>query len=156
MADIPTQVRSSREVNARTTAQRPSSWVPPQTLPDPNPQPGVVFRWIRVSTQGNFDATNASAKFREGWVPCKAEDHPEMQLFNDPTSNSRFKDNIEVGGLLLCRNSEAAMKQRTEWFARQAQSQMDAVDNSFMQSSDARMPLFNERKSETTFGRGTK
>ena len=156
MADIPNQVRASRDVNTRTTAQRPPSWVPPQMLPDPTPQPGVAFRWIRVSTQGQFDATNASAKFREGWVPCKAEDHPEMQLSHDPTSNSRFKDNIEVGGLLLCRNSEAAMKQRDEWFARQAQAQMEAVDNSFMKSSDARMPLFSERKSDTSFGRGTK
>jgi hypothetical protein len=30
------------------------------------------------------------------------------------------------------------------------------VDNSFMRQSDARMPLFNERKSTTSFGKGNK
>jgi hypothetical protein len=155
MAEKPDN-RLARELEGREISQRKQQWAPPQMLPDPKPQPGVTFRWIRVSTNGQFDATNASAKFREGWVPCKTEDHPEMQLFQDPTSNSRFKDNIEVGGLLLCRNSETAMQQRSEWYTRQAQSQMDAVDNSFMKTNDPRMPLFNERKSATSFGRGIK
>jgi hypothetical protein len=35
------------------------------------------------------------------------------------------------------------------------QAQADAVDNNLMRQSDARMPIFNERKSSTSFGKGT-
>jgi len=35
------------------------------------------------------------------------------------------------------------------------QAQADAVDNNLMRQSDARMPIFNERKSTTSFGKGT-
>jgi hypothetical protein len=101
---------------------------------------------------GQADPTNTSAKLREGWEPCKAEDHPELMLQADP--NSRFKGNIEIGGLLLCKAPEELMKQRDDFYKNQAASQMDAVDNNFMRTNDARMPLFNEKRSTTSFGRG--
>jgi hypothetical protein len=50
---------------------------------------------------GTADPSNTSAKFREGWEPVKAEDHPELMHHADPTS--KFKGNIEIGGLLLCK-----------------------------------------------------
>jgi hypothetical protein len=31
---------------------------------------------------------------------------------------------------------------------------MNSVDNNYMRESDARMPMFKERKSTVTFGRG--
>jgi hypothetical protein len=70
--------------------------------------------------------------------------------------NSRFKGNIEIGGLLLCKAPEEMMKQRDDYYLKQAQSQMEAVDNNFMRSNDSRMPLFNEKRSTTSFGRGSK
>jgi hypothetical protein len=103
---------------------------------------------------GQFDPTNTSAKFREGWEPVKAEDHPELKMMTDP--NSRFKDNIENGGLLLCKAPSEMVDQRNAYYAKQANDQIQAVDNNFMRSEDGRMPLFSERKSSTSFGRGTK
>jgi hypothetical protein len=103
---------------------------------------------------GTADPTNTSSKFREGWEPCKAEDHPELMLQVDP--NSRFKGNVEIGGLLLCKAPEEMMKQRDNFYLKQATSQMDAVDNNFMRQNDARMPLFNEKRTTTSFGRGNK
>jgi hypothetical protein len=103
---------------------------------------------------GQADPTNTSAKLREGWEPVKAEDHPEMMLQADP--NSRFKGNIEIGGLLLCKAPEDLMKQREDYYSRQAQAQIDSVDNSFMRTNDARMPLFNEKRSGVSFGKGSK
>ena len=146
--------RLARELETRETTQRNQQWTPAQLLPDPLPEPGYGFRWIRTAIMGQFDPTNTSAKLREGWEPCKAEDHPEMMLYADP--NSRFKGNVEVGGLLLCRAPTDLMKQREEYYARQSRSQLEAVDNSFMKTNDARMPLFNEKRSPTTFGSGTK
>lgn len=144
--------RANREVDSRELNQRKKSWTPPQTLPNPNPVPGWTFRWIRTSMMGQADPTNMSAKLREGWEPCKAEDHPEMMYQADP--NSKFKGNIEIGGLLLCKAPEEMQEQRKAYYARAAQNQMDAVDNSFMRTNDERMPLFNERKSTVTFGKG--
>ena len=144
--------RLARELENRESSQRKQSWTPPQTLPSPKPQPGWVFRYIRTSIMGQADPSNTSAKLREGWEPVKAEDHPELMHMADP--NSRFKGNIEIGGLLLCKAPEDMMKQRDNYYAQQAQAQVNSVDNSFMRLSDERMPLFNERRSTTSFGKG--
>ena len=144
--------RLARELENRESAQRKQVWVPPQTLPEPKPQEGFVFRWIRTSMMGQADPTNTSAKLREGWEPVKAEDHPELMLQADP--NSRFKGNVEIGGLLLCKAPSELMKQREDYYAKQAQAQISSVDNSFMRLNDERMPLFNERRSSTSFGKG--
>jgi hypothetical protein len=116
--------RLAREVENRESAQRKMTWTPPQTLPEPEPQPGWVFRWIRTSIMGQADP------------------------------NSRFKGNIEIGGLLLCKAPEELMKQRDEFYAKQAQDQVKSVDNNFMRLNDERMPLFSDRKSSTSFGKG--
>lgn len=153
MADK-TDGRSSRELETREATMRPKKWVPPQSLPNPNPREGWVHRWVRVSTLGQADPSNTSAKFREGWEPCKAEEYPEVMHLADPTS--RFKGNIENGGLLLCRIPVEIMRQRDEYYRNLSESQIKAVDNNYMRENDARMPLFAERKSTTSFGRGTK
>lgn len=147
------QERASRELSTRETSQRPAKWAPPQLLPDPNPEPGYVFRWVRLSTLGNADPTNISSKLREGWEPVKASDHPEIRLFGN-TENARFPDSVEVGGLLLCKIPAEFMEQRDAYYRNQAESQMNSVDNNFMRENDPRMPLFRERSSKVTFGRG--
>jgi hypothetical protein len=101
---------------------------------------------------GQSDPTNSSAKFREGWEPVKAENHPELMYQADP--NTRFKGNVEIGGLLLCKAPEEMAQQRDSYYRNVTQSQMEAVDNNFMRTSDERMPLFSERKSAVSFGKG--
>jgi hypothetical protein len=146
------QIRASRDLSTRETTARPKKWAPPQLLPDPNPEPGYAFRWIRISTLGKDDATNISGKLREGWEPVKASEHPEVRLFN--SGQNRFPDSIEVGGLLLCKTPVEFTEQRDAYYRNQAESQMQSVDNNFMRENDARMPLFNERKTTVTFGKG--
>jgi hypothetical protein len=87
---------------------------------------------------------------REGWVPVKAEDHPELML---PANTN---GNVEHGGLMLCKMPEEKVSVRNEHYQRQSESNIEAVDNTLMRQSDARMPLFNERKSSTSFGKGNK
>lgn len=146
------QNREPRALQSREAVERPKQWMPPQLLPDPNPEEGYAFRWIRVSTLNKDDPTNISGKLREGWEPVKASDHPEIRLFN--SGQSRFPDSIEVGGLLLCKTPVEFTAQRDAYYRNQAESQMNSVDNNFMRESDARMPLFNERKTTVTFGKG--
>lgn len=148
--------RTPRDNETRVTEQRVEHWQPASVLPEPNKEPGYVYRWIRTQVLGQGDPTNVSGKFREGWVPVKAADHPELQLFTTVDPNSRFKDNVEVGGLILCKMPERIAQQREAYYNRSAQAQMESVDNNFMRQSDARMPLFSEKRSEVKFGKGSK
>ena len=145
--------RITRELESREVTERPKQWMPAELLPEPDRQAGYSYRWIRVSTLNAADPRNLSAKLREGWEPVRLEEQPKFQLLADP--NSRFKDNIEIGGLLLCKTPTELVEQRNAYFAGQAQNQTEAVDSNLMRQSDPRMPLFNERKSTTTFGSGS-
>lgn len=136
----------------REQVERPKVWQPAALLPEPDKQPGYAYRWIRVSTLGESDARNVSAKLREGWEAVRVEEQPQFKYFLDP--NSRFKDNVEIGGLLLCKAPKELMTQRKEYFAQKNQAQLDSVDNNFMRENDQRMPLFREKRSSTSFGRG--
>ena len=144
--------RLARELDTRATSERPQRWAPAELLPEPDKQTGYAYRWIRTSTLNQADPRNLSGKLREGWEPVGIEEQPQFQLLVDP--NSRFKDNIEIGGLLLCKTPEEFVAQRNSHYQKQAENQMDAVDSSLMRQSDPRMPLFSERKSTTTFGKG--
>ena len=146
--------RLARELENREVAQRKQHWAPPELLPTPKPEQGYGFRWIRTALLGKVDPTNLSAKLREGWEPVKAADHPELLIHADP--NSRFKENVEVGGLLLCKAPIEMIKERDAYYGQQSSSQMEAVDSNFMRQSDARMPLFHESKAGVSFGRGAK
>ena len=143
----------SREVDTRELNERPKQWQLPDLLPEPDKQAGYSYRWIRVSTLNAADPRNLSAKMREGWEPVRLEEQPKFQLLADP--NSRFKDNIEIGGLLLCKTPTEFVEQRNAHFQKQSQNQTEAVDNNLMRQSDPRMPLFTERKSTSTFGTGS-
>ena len=145
--------RTKRDLDTRETVERPRSWAPPTLLPDPAPEPGYKYRWIRVSMMGQSDPRNVSTKLREGWEPVRAEDHPEISGYLD-NDNARFKDNIVVGGLMLCKTPTEFVDQRNAYYQQQADAQMRSVDNNFMRENDPRMPLFSERKTSVSFGRG--
>ena len=144
--------RLARELESRTQTERPKQWSQPELLPEPDKQAGYAYRWIRVSTLNQPDPRNLSAKLREGWEPVRLEEQPKFQLLADP--NSRFKDNIEVGGLLLCKTPLEFVDQRNSHYAKQADAQMNAVENTLMRQSDPRMPIFNEGKTTSSFGKG--
>jgi len=147
------QNRLQREMESRTTQERPKQWQQAELLPEPDKEPGYVYRWVRTATLNTADPRNLSGKLREGWEPVQVEEQPKFKLLIDP--NSRFSGNIEIGGLLLCKCPSELMEQRNEYFARQARSQEEAVNNNLMRQSDPRMPIFNERKSSTSFGKGS-
>jgi hypothetical protein len=149
-----TDTRQNRELETRETFQRQAQWAPAALLPEVKKVPGWAYRWIRTSMVGQADATNVSSKLREGWEPVSLSEHPELHLYID--QSSRFKDAIEVGGLMLCKTPEEFVEQRTDYYNNQTRSQTEAVDNSFMKENDARMPLFAQKKSSVSkFGKGT-
>jgi|TARA_R100001244_G_scaffold38954_2_gene35229 hypothetical protein len=154
MADGKATERKPRETETRAASEREKSWEPPQVLPDPTPEEGYSFRWIRTGILGAADNVNVSKRFREGWEPVLAEDHPELMLVSD--RNSTFKGNVEIGGLLLCKTSTENVEARKKYYSDMAQQQLDSVDQNYMRESDPRMPKLNESSTRVTFGGGTK
>ena len=150
------QQRSPMEIESREATQPIQSWENPSNLPAPTPQEGWGFRYISRSLLGTTDNPNVSRKFREGWLPCKLEDHPELQIhMMDHNSEWSKKGNVEIGGQLLCKMPEEKAKARDEYFDNLAQSQMESVDNTYFKDQDSRMATKQvfERKSRTTFGK---
>ena len=145
--------RIKRDSETRETKTRKKSWQRPEVLPTPDPEDGYAFRWVRVSMLGQVDATNVSSKLREGWEPVRAEDYPQFTVLN--VEQEKFADNIVQGGLMLCKAPQEIVAERTEHYEQQSRNQIQSVDNNLMRENDARIPLFNERKTKVTFGNGT-
>ena len=145
--------RNNRELESREADKR-YEYVPASTLPDPTPEPGYTYRWIATAILGQSNPTNVSQKFRDGWVPVKAVDHPELMVQGDTNGN------VEIGGLMLCKAPTERVLARKDYYENQARAQMESVDSSFMRNNDARMPLFADKKSSTSrgggFGNGSK
>ena len=144
--------RTPREIQTREISERPKQWMPAELLPEPDKQAGFKYRWIRVSTLNAADPRNISSKLREGWEPVNIEEQPKFRLL--ASGEGKFKDNIEIGGLLLCKTPSEFVDQRNAYYDNQTQAQTEAVDNNLMRQSDPRMPLFKESQSEVRFGKG--
>ena len=140
--------RSNRDSKSRDKSAR-TVYVPPSNLPDPTPDPDYTFRWVATHVLGQPLANNVSLQMRDGYEPVKAVDHPELALFGNNASG-----NVEIGGLMLCKAPKERIEARSEYYNKQAQNQMDSVDNHFMRNNDPRMPLFADRKSTTSRGTG--
>jgi len=147
--------RKPRSTETRETEARQVSWKPAHDLPVPNPIDGYGFRWIRISMMGNPDPANMARARREGWVPCKASDHPEISSDFAAFGLAPSSDLIEIGGLVLCKAPKELLDQRDAYYADMTQKQTQSVDNNLFRENDPRMPLFREGKSKVSFGSGS-
>lgn len=153
--DADAEDRSPRQASGRDFEMRVENWKQPDILPMPDPQPGWVFRWIRTAMVGQADNRNVSMRFREGWVPVKLEDHPELMVIPDHNSEWGKKGAVEVGGLLLCKAPERVMLQRRKHYEDMASAQLRAIDENLMKEQDPRMPILApERSTKVSFGAG--
>jgi hypothetical protein len=141
------ETRTPREMQSREKTAR-MVYRPSSSLPEPNPQPGYRFRWVATHVMGEAEPGNVSKQLRDGWEPVRSEDHPEMSLFVNKSGN------IEIGGLMLCKMPEELFESREAHFEEQARRQIESVDNQLMQNNDPRMPLFKQRSTTVTRGRG--
>ena len=138
--------RTPRDLETRQSSGK--RWTPPSLLPDPIKEDGYGYRWIRYSTMNQPDDRNVSSKRTQGWEPIRLEDHPELQTYGKNSGN------VEIGGLVLCKNSQEMIDQRNSYYRKMAEDQAQAVDATLMRENDPRMPLFSDRKSTTSRGRG--
>ena len=146
--------RAPRSTETREKEVRPVSWKPAHDLPAPDPQDGYVFHWKRVSMMGVPDPANMAKAKREGWIPCQAEDHPEL-LSDFAAFGLAPQGLIEIGGLVLCKTTVENSNSRKEYYANMSKASVESVDNNFLRENDPRMPLFSEKASKVSFGRGS-
>jgi len=139
--------RTPRDIESRETEKR-YEYTPSSALPDPKEDPNFVYRYVATHVMGTLDPMNASKRFRDGWEPCKAKDHPE--LFTQGNKDG----NVEIGGLMLCRMPRERAVARKGYYEGQNTAQMTSVDNNFMRNNNAKMPLFSDKNSEVTRGSG--
>ena len=79
MAKTELDNREPRALQMRDSTERPKKWMPPQLLPDPTPEEGYAYRWIRIATLGKDDAMNVcgcSALRLRLATSCAAVYHP--------------------------------------------------------------------------------
>ena len=151
-SDKMSDTRAPREIKTREFEERPKQWMPPDLIPEPDKQPGFEYRWIRVAMNAVADPRNISSRLREGFEPVDVSEQPKMKLLAH--RDGPYKGNIEIGGLLLCKIPTEFISQMQEYYAKQTRLQSEAVDNNLMRQSDARMPIFKEGKSTSSFGKG--
>jgi len=128
-----TKVQSQAASVKPKTVNKP--WTPPSYLDTPNAPNGYRHRWVRIETLGIADTKNIQGRLRSGY-----------ELVRDAGV-------IGHGGLVLTRVPEEIAQQRQAYFEKQAQEQVEAVDNDLMKEQDRRMPIDIDKQSRTFGGK---
>ncbi len=145
--------RTSRASQTREKESRKKVWTPPSSLDAPPAPTGFRHRWIRVETMGFQDTKNIAGRLRSGYELVRSDEYPDTDY--PIVEDGKYKGVIGVGGLVLARVPEEIAKQRNEYYARQHEDKVKAVDNDLMKEQHPDMPINIERQSRVTFG-GTK
>ena len=137
---------------AKTVAPKvqPKVWSPPSYLDTPNAPNGYRHRWVRVEILGFVDTKNVQGRLRSGYELVRADEYPKEDF--PVVQDGKYAGVIGHGGLVLTRVPEEIARQRTDYYMRQAQDQMKAIDNDLMKEQHKSMPLDIDRQSRTTFG----
>tara|TARA_B100001167_G_scaffold24905_1_gene13171 strand:+ start:923 stop:1384 length:462 start_codon:yes stop_codon:yes gene_type:complete len=141
---------TSRASQTRATTQRKKVWTPPSYLDTPNAPTGFRHRWVRVEIMGFLDTKNIQGRLRSGYELVRADEFPGDDYPAIP--DGKYAGVIGHGGLVLTRVPEEIAKQRSDYFAKLGQDQMDAVDERLRQEEHKSMPIEIDRQSRTTFG----
>jgi len=129
---------------------RPKVWTPPSYLDTPNAPEGFRHRWVRVEILGYVDTKNIQGRLRSGYELVRADEYPNEDY--PAVTDGKYAGVIGHGGLVLTRVPEEIARSRTEYYERQAQDQMTAIDNDLMKEQHKGMPIDIDRNSRTTFG----
>jgi hypothetical protein len=129
---------------------RPKVWTPPSYLDTPNAPEGFRHRWVRVEILGFVDTKNIQGRLRSGYELVRADEYPEEDY--PAITDGKYAGVIGHGGLVLTRVPEEIARSRQEYYMKQAQDQMTAIDNDLMKEQHKGMPIEIDRSSRTTFG----
>lgn len=146
------EMRDDRTEPVHETEDEP--WVNPASLPYIKPRPGMVQRYIRVAIRGETDATNTARKFREGWVPRRADSVPG-RVPVPKVEGGKYAGCIGVEGMILCEMPIARNDARNAYFAKRNKMQSDAVDKRLAEESAHKSTAFGpvQQQKESKFVR---
>ena len=143
---------TSRASQTREKTKRKQVWTPPSYLDTPNAPAGFRHRWVRVEILGYVDTKNIQGRLRSGYELVRADEFPGDDY--PAISDGKYAGVIGHGGLVLTRVPNEIAKQRSDYFAKLGQEQMDAVDERLRAEEHKSMPIDIDRQSRTTFGGG--
>ena len=144
-----TKVKSQAATVKPKTVSKP--WTPPSYLDTPNAPNGYRHRWVRIETLGVADTKNIQGRLRSGYELVRADEYPNEDF--PAISDGKYAGVIGHGGLVLTRVPEEIARQRQTYFEKQAQDQVDALDNDLMKEQDNRMPIDIDKQSRTFGGK---
>ena len=142
-----TKVKSQAATVKPKTVSKP--WTPPSYLDTPNAPDGFRHRWGRAEILGFVDTKNIQGRLRSGYELVRVDEYPNDDF--PAIQDGKYAGVIGHGGLVLTRVPEEIARQRQTYFEKQAQDQVDALDNDLMKEQDRRMPI-NIDKQSRTFG----
>ena len=145
--------KTSRASQTREKTAHKKVWSPPSSLDAPPAPTGFVHRWIRVESMGFQDTKNVAGRIRSGYELVRSDEYPDSDY--PQVEDGKYKGVIGVGGLVLARVPEEIAKQRSDYYKKQAQENVEAVDNDLMKEQHPSMPINIDRQTRVTFG-GTK
>ena len=145
--------KTSRASQTREKTSRPKVWAPPSSLDAPPAPTGFRHRWIRAESLGFQDTKNVAGRIRSGYELVRADEYPDADY--PIVEDGKYKGVIGVGGLVLARVPEEIARQRSDYYKKQAQENVEAVDNDLMKEQHPSMPINIDRQTRVTFG-GTK
>lgn len=135
--------RAPRTLETRERSEPRSVWTEQTLLPDPEPEDGWTFKWIRKQVRNDPDHNHFQKMLRQGWEPVRAEEHPELVHAIAPNATRGM---VEIGDLVLCKMPTERVVARRQHYHEMNMAQLDSAESQYMSDSDSRMGKFNENK----------
>ena len=145
-----TDKKTSRASQTREKESRKKVWSPPSSLDAPPAPTGFQHRWIRAESLGFNDSKNIQGRLRSGYELVRSDEYPDSDY--PVVEDGKYKGVIGVGGLLLARVPDEIVKQRGEYYAKQHNDKVEALDKDLLKEQHQSMPIDIDRQSRVTFG----
>ena len=145
-----TDKKTPRASQTREKESHKKVWSPPSSLDAPPAPTGFQHRWIRAESMGFQDVKNVQGRIRSGYELVRSDEYPDSDY--PQVEDGKYKGVIGVGGLVLARVPEEIARQRAEYYRKQAQENVEAVDNDLMKEQHPSMPINIDRQTRVTFG----
>jgi len=142
--------KTSRASQTREKESRKKVWTPPSSLDAPPAPSGFQHRWIRAESMGFDDSKNVQGRLRSGYELVRADEYPDSDY--PIVEDGKYKGVIGVGGLVLARVPDEIIKQRGDYYAKQHNDKVEAMDKDLMKEEHPSMPINVDRQTRVTFG----
>jgi len=151
---------TSRTATTRESSKRKSmvfeepNWLAiPETVRERYLNAGMSLRWIRVLINNNEDYQNVGKRLAEGWEFVNSEEVPEMLHSSFVRDTGRYQGSVCRGDLALAKMPTELAQSRQEFYENRSRDMVAAVNAQLMNSSDSRMPIHNQSKTQVSRGK---